>query len=132
MTSHWEFFSGGAAFAAESSADALGALVEKCTAEAGVAGLLGVLQGNWGQPGTVQYKESQEYMWADIKSAPVTFVCLQEVYPPLYEHLLEKGSDEGVGVGQDSEKGRPTSTWDFEDPKETRMGLSSLLRAQLT
>ena len=124
--------SGGAAVAAESSADALGALVEKCTAEAGVAGLLGVLQGNWGQPGTVTYKESEEYMWADIKSAPVTFVCLQEVYPPLYAHLLEKGSDEGVGVGSDSKKGRPTSTWDFEDPRVKRRGLSSLLRAQLT
>ena len=125
-------FSGGAAVAAESSADALGAPVEKCTAEAGVAGLLGVLQGNWGQPGSVTYKGSKEYIWADIKSAPVTFVCLQEVYPPLYAHLLEKGSDEGVGVGPDSKKGRPTSTWDFEDPRVKRRGLSSLLRAQLT
>ena len=124
--------SGGAAVAAESSADALGALVEKCTAEAGVAGLIGVLQGNWGQPGTITYKESQEYMWADIKSAPVTFICLQEVYPPLYAHLLEEGSEEGVGVGPDSKKGRPTSTWDFEDPRVKRRGLSSLLRAQLT
>ena len=103
-------YAAGAAVAAESSADGLGALVGKSTAEAGVAGLLGVLQGNWGQPGTVTYKESEEYMWADIKSAPVTFVCLQEVYPPLYAHLLEKGSEEGVGVGPDSKKGRLTST----------------------
>ena len=125
-------YAAGAAVAAESPADGPGALVGKSTAEAGVAGNLGVLQGNWGQPGTIKYKESQEYMWADIKSAPVTFVCLQEVYPPLYAHLLEKGSDEGVGVGPDSKKGRPTSTWDFEDPRVKRRGLSSLLRAQLT
>ena len=124
-------FSGGAAVAAESSADALGARVQKRTAEAGVAGVFGVLQGNWGQPGT-RVKSSKEYMWADIKSAPVTFVCLQEVYPPLYAHLLEKGSDEGVGVGSDSKRGRPTSTWDFEDPRVKRRGLCSLLRAQLT
>ena len=45
-------FSRGAAFAAESSADALGAQVKKRTEEAGVAGLLGFLQGNWGEPGT--------------------------------------------------------------------------------
>ena len=42
-------FSGGAAVAAESSADALGARVQKGRA---VAGVFGILQGNWGQPGT--------------------------------------------------------------------------------
>ena len=122
-------FSGGAAVAAESSADALGAQVQKKGKT--VAGVFGILQGNWGQPGT-KVKSSKEYMWADIKSGAATFVCLQEVYPPLYAHLLEKGSDEGVGVGPDSKKGRPTSTWDFEDPREKRRGLSSLLRAHLT
>ena len=64
-------FSGGAAVAAESSADALGARVQK----KGRAGVFGILQGNWGQPGT-KVKSSKEYMWADIKSGAATFVCL--------------------------------------------------------
>ena len=97
-------FGSDAAVAAGGSADALGAaaLQGEVSADAweqknGKIGVFGILQGNWGQPGT-KLKSSKECMWEDIKSGAATFVCLQEAWLPLYQHLLEPGA-EGEGEG---------------------------------
>ena len=42
----------------------------------GPRGTFGVVQGNWGQPGTVVNAERQKYLFHDLKSGPGTFICL--------------------------------------------------------
>ena len=89
------------------------------------------MQGNWGHPGTVVMPEKREYMWQDIKSTPTTFVCLQECYSPIYEHLLSPGT-EGLrtnnGQGVEWER-RPTYEYmgarGPEDPKERALVIAA-------
>ena len=99
-------FGSDAAVAAGGSADALGAaaLQGGVSADAweqknGKIGVFGILQGNWGQPGTESTAGKDKYMREDIKSGPAMFVCLQECVLSVYTHLLSPGTE---GIKKDN------------------------------
>ena len=83
----------------------------------GPRGTFGVVQGNWGQPGTVVNAKGEGHMFHDLKSGPGTFICLQEGTQKIYDVLTSEGTpgirgdgSEGYAEERDGKlKVRPTA-----------------------